>query len=274
MLAGWLAAFALGGASCGHDASPKCVPGQVVACPGPGACSGSQTCQASGTYGACACSAGPGTGGSGANPDGGAGSGGTGGGGGSGGGLGGGGGAGPTVTCDPVTQAPGASDQRCAWVTTGADSAGHSACLADGTIAVGGACAVTPAGIDKCRRGTACVYGTCQTLCGLNQDTCASGWSCGYYIDVPFNPDGKGTTGYCDPLCDPLAQTRSDQVTRLVLCGGKIYVDLVTAGELPNAEHVAAVRIEVRRGGNGIRHAGGTSRISICGQEATGRAKP
>jgi hypothetical protein len=213
-------ALVFGVAGCGAD-SPRCITGQVVACPGPGACSGSQTCQANGTYGACTCGGGTaGAGGSGLGMDAGAGSGGgagvggsTGGGGAAGGAAGGsesdaGGVDGPTISCDPVSQAPCGADQRCAWITTGPNGAGHSACRADGTVSAGGACTVLLSGIDSCRRGTACVYGTCKTLCGLSPDTCTSGWACGNYVEVPFNPDGFGSTGYCDPTCDPITQAR------------------------------------------------------------------
>jgi len=209
---GWLALVVAG---CGHDTGPRCIPGQVVACPGPGACSGSQTCQSDGTYGACSCGGGTaGAGGAGLGVDAGAGSGGSAGAGGAaGGGTGGsgtdaGGVDAPTISCDPVSQAPCAADQRCAWVTTGPNGVGHSACLADGTVSAGGACSVLLSGIDRCRRGTACAYDTCKTLCGLSPDTCTSGWACGNYVEVPFNPDGTGSTGYCDPTCDPITQAR------------------------------------------------------------------
>jgi 2-oxoglutarate dehydrogenase E1 component len=45
-------------------------------------------------------------------------------------------------------------------------------------------------------------------------------------------------------LDDPLARQHADQVTRVVLCSGKVYVDLVTNKAYSSAEKVAVVRIE------------------------------
>jgi 2-oxoglutarate dehydrogenase E1 component len=45
-------------------------------------------------------------------------------------------------------------------------------------------------------------------------------------------------------LDDPTARQRPDDVTRLILCSGKVYVDLVTSQFAANASHVAIVRVE------------------------------
>jgi 2-oxoglutarate dehydrogenase E1 component len=45
-------------------------------------------------------------------------------------------------------------------------------------------------------------------------------------------------------LDDPTAQNRREEVTRLILCSGKVYVDLIAAGETEAATHVAIARIE------------------------------
>ncbi|MDQ5850787.1 MAG: 2-oxoglutarate dehydrogenase E1 component, partial [Chloroflexota bacterium] len=52
-------------------------------------------------------------------------------------------------------------------------------------------------------------------------------------------------TGTFQPvLDDPTAQERVAEVTRLILCSGKVYVDLVTAGQVAGARHIAVARIE------------------------------
>jgi 2-oxoglutarate dehydrogenase E1 component len=45
-------------------------------------------------------------------------------------------------------------------------------------------------------------------------------------------------------IWDADAATRADRVTRLVLCSGKVYVDLIKSPRLPDAEQIAAVRVE------------------------------
>jgi 2-oxoglutarate dehydrogenase E1 component len=45
-------------------------------------------------------------------------------------------------------------------------------------------------------------------------------------------------------LDDPTARQRPDDVTRLILCNGKVYVDLVTSQFAASASHVAIVRVE------------------------------
>ena len=45
-------------------------------------------------------------------------------------------------------------------------------------------------------------------------------------------------------LDDPRASDRADRITRLILCTGKVYVDLVAADGFEAAQHVAAARIE------------------------------
>ena len=45
-------------------------------------------------------------------------------------------------------------------------------------------------------------------------------------------------------LDDPEARARATGITRLVLCSGKVYVDLVSAEQFGAARHLAAVRVE------------------------------
>jgi 2-oxoglutarate dehydrogenase E1 component len=43
---------------------------------------------------------------------------------------------------------------------------------------------------------------------------------------------------------DPQARQRADRITRVVLCSGKVYVDLTSAPAFADAERVAAIRVE------------------------------
>jgi 2-oxoglutarate dehydrogenase E1 component len=45
-------------------------------------------------------------------------------------------------------------------------------------------------------------------------------------------------------LDDQLAQTNADKVTRLILCTGKVYVDLVSSPDRADADRVAIARVE------------------------------
>ncbi|MCW5853688.1 MAG: 2-oxoglutarate dehydrogenase E1 component, partial [Anaerolineae bacterium] len=51
------------------------------------------------------------------------------------------------------------------------------------------------------------------------------------------------TQGAFQPVIDDDVADR-ELVERVILCSGKVYVDLVTARQRPNAEHVALVRVE------------------------------
>jgi 2-oxoglutarate dehydrogenase E1 component len=52
-------------------------------------------------------------------------------------------------------------------------------------------------------------------------------------------------TGSFQPvLDDPAAREHADEITRLILCTGKVYVDLTSSDAFKSAEHVAVVRIE------------------------------
>jgi 2-oxoglutarate dehydrogenase E1 component len=53
------------------------------------------------------------------------------------------------------------------------------------------------------------------------------------------------TSGAYRPvLDDPTADGRRDEVTRLVLCGGKVYYDIQGHEERERMEHVAVARLE------------------------------
>lgn len=228
-----LFAVTIAAISCGDDSNTdvaRCVPGDAKACAGKGACSGRQVCKADGTYDACSCeNAGEGGAAGGGSMDkagdaptagnlnesGAAGVGGeptvTGAAGAAGmSGAAGAAGGGPVV-CNPLTQAPCAVGERCAWVTTGNHFEGHTDCLPDGTLAAGVACARDAMGLDDCKRGLACVDGTCQTLCDLDaQSGCEVTSTCVKYSAAAFNPNGDGPVGFCALTCNPLTQKRSD----------------------------------------------------------------
>ena len=56
---------------------------------------------------------------------------------------------------------------------------------------------------------------------------------------------GELTSGVFLPVIDdPQARDRRDKVTRLVLCSGRVAIDLDTSPEREGAEHVAVVRVE------------------------------
>jgi len=71
---------------------------------------------------------------------------------------------------------------------------GHTACLTDGTVSAGGTCTFGTAGettgFDNCKRGLACVGGTCQTICSASPDTCSTNHACVIYSSAPFDIDG------------------------------------------------------------------------------------
>jgi len=115
----------------------------------------------------------------------------------------------PTA-CDPLTQTTCLSTERCTWVATSA-TAGHAVCLADGTIAQGGACAAgaygEATGFDNCRRGLACANGQCQPICRASPDSCGTHFVCTNYSSV-FYSNGTSVAGVCAPTCNPLTQAR------------------------------------------------------------------
>jgi hypothetical protein len=102
------------------------------------------------------------------------------------------------------------ANERCAWVAT-SPTTGYPACLADGTIAQGGACAAgaygAATGFDACKRGLACANGQCQPICKASPDSCGSHFVCTTYSSV-FYSNGTTLAGVCAPTCNPLTQAR------------------------------------------------------------------
>src|SRR5579871_2846948 len=105
------------------------------------------------------------------------------------------------VTCDPLVQTTCPADQRCTWVAT-APSFGYPACLPDGTVDQGGACAAgaygPSTGFDACKRGLACANGQCQPICKTSPDSCGAHFVCTNYSSV-FSSGGTTLAGVCAP---------------------------------------------------------------------------
>lgn len=120
-----------------------------------------------------------------------------------------GGDAGPA--CDPLQQTGCASGQRCTWVTTTQSGDGHLACVADGSVALGGACSTgapgETTGYDNCKKGLGCAQGWCETLCDASAvNACASGYTCQVYSGLYAPVGSAASVGLCDPTCNPVTQ--------------------------------------------------------------------
>jgi hypothetical protein len=117
---------------------------------------------------------------------------------------------GHAASCDPVSQNCG-SGMKC---TLSAGSAGAfiPTCVADGTVAEGGACTGTSTG-DNCAHGSLCIGAVCTRFCTSGMDsqcTAQSGGLCDLVIT-----GSTPTTTVCSypPACDPLAQNCADTST-------------------------------------------------------------
>ncbi len=59
------------------------------------------------------------------------------------------------------------------------------------------------------------------------------------------SPVGELTTGHFAPvLPDPVSEGKEEEVTRLVLCSGKVYYDLLTSDHRDETPHVSVARLE------------------------------
>ena len=172
---------------CGSPAQ-VCAPGTSISCVGPGGCAGGQVCAADGTsYGICDCGgaadAGMADGGSADAPRD------TG---------------GPVTGCNPFTSIECSASQRCAVIR---DPSGTSQteCVADGTVAAGGACADVTMGPDACARGLVCTANVCRPVCELATPTSCTSGTC-----TPLPRVLGADFGACMPGCNPLTQLRDD----------------------------------------------------------------
>ena len=115
--------------------------------------------------------------------------------------------------CNPVAQTGCGAGQRCAWIYTG-QTTGHNACLADGTVNLGGACGYGRAGRNDRLRQLQERHGVHQRRLqdDLRRDAvpdgCPTNNLCGRYAGAPFDLAGTLGIGFCDPTCNPLTQTR------------------------------------------------------------------
>ncbi len=127
--------------------------------------------------------------------------------------------------CNPLSP-PGQqgclTGQKCTWVTVQdtPDRLGRVACVADGTVALGGACTVGAAGettgFDDCQAGLFCINAECRDICGLQgqaNGTCETGYNCTRYADTFANGDDDPAYGVCNPGCNPITQIRTGTTT-------------------------------------------------------------
>jgi len=134
------------------------------------------------------------------------------------------------VACNPVLQTGCAAGEKCTWIVdidggpTTSDI-GHIGCIANGTIAEGGACTdASMAATDGCVAGQLCVSRRCKPICdpqlvdGSAQGACSSNFSCSVYAGV-FESGGDPTAGVCEPGCDPLTQRLKVGTTNVEACG-------------------------------------------------------
>lgn len=129
--------------------------------------------------------------------------------------------------CDP--------GQKCTWISvqTDPEDLGKLGCVADGTVALGGACTSGPTGettgFDNCQSGLICVAGACADVCGFDGSAaamCAAGFNCTRYDGLYANGDDDPVAGACNPGCNPVTQTRS---TDNMPCGTGMGCYLLTS---------------------------------------------
>ncbi|HEU0031657.1 MAG TPA: hypothetical protein VFQ53_13550 [Kofleriaceae bacterium] len=129
--------------------------------------------------------------------------------------------------CNPLTQTGCNAGEKCTWIVDQdtPTEIGHIGCTPDGTVAVGGACTVGPAGpqgFDDCVKGSVCVAAECKTICDPQMVGTASGCdaqhSCSRYSGL-FDMGGTTVAGACDPTCDPLDQNLLAGAGATAACG-------------------------------------------------------
>ncbi len=122
---------------------------------------------------------------------------------------------GTAAACSVLTQAGCCTGTKCTWALvtdpTSYPGLGSIECEPQGTVAIGGACAIRPAaqgGYDNCIGGGMCVAGVCEKIC---DDFDSGGPSCDdaracVTKDGLFANEGATTTpaGVCELRCDPL----------------------------------------------------------------------
>ena len=143
--------------------------------------------------------------------------------------------------CNPVAQTGCDAEEKCAQeaVTINEGEANEmsffrTACVADGTVAVGAACVRGPDGVDDCAAGGECFGGSCVASCDNPSTVCIGDANCNVFSNV-FT-EFEGTVGICEPLCDPFAhETLADGMPSGTACPGVAGDD---AADPPVAELV------------------------------------
>jgi len=112
---------------------------------------------------------------------------------------------GNTAACNPVAGTGCEQGEKCTWIRD-TESLGHTGCVADGSVAAGGACTwpETYPSADNCVKGQLCINGACEEVCNyVGTDTCPTDFTCGPWSSFFTDVDGVGT---CTPMCDPVTQ--------------------------------------------------------------------
>jgi len=125
--------------------------------------------------------------------------------------------------CDPLAQTGCATGEKCTMVAETANpSVTRTDCVADGDVALSGACTSQQHGTDSwdnCVAGAVCMNGVCDEICGTTPDTCVGG-----VCTTMSNMFADRTNiGACSPTCDPLTQD-------CPITGDACYLD-VTSGK-------------------------------------------
>jgi hypothetical protein len=118
-------------------------------------------------------------------------------------------------TCNPVTQTGCDTGQKCSWLVVSDEPfLGRTACVTDGTVAVGDACTEgapgETTGFDDCAAGGLCIHSKCKAICSVDPPSCTEGYNCATYENV-FSDDTTSNTGVCDTVCDPINPTECDE---------------------------------------------------------------
>lgn len=139
-----------------------------------------------------------------------------------------------SLACDPIAP-PGmqgcATGEKCTWIRVQNTPSiiGALGCVADGPVALDGACTRgapgQTTGFDNCAAGNICIgyvpangtnperTGVCQDICGFDSSAnaaCASGQACTRYQNTFANGTEPQIAGACNPTCQPLTQLRDD----------------------------------------------------------------
>jgi len=117
----------------------------------------------------------------------------------------------PPKLCDPLAQTGCEAGEKCATrVLQDNPEITEIACVADGTVAIDGACGYGPAGamgFSNCKAGGECIFGVCKQICDQLGGTpkCDGNHACELYEGL-FESNGMPVAGVCETKCDPLTQ--------------------------------------------------------------------